>query len=232
MLSGHQSLKAPLICLALGPVADRSGTIVAASRASRPHQNEGIAAEEECAKYSLIHPQAAAPRKNFSTLEGCPFISTLYLLIQDSYYPVPDLQIFLSFLDLPGRISRKLSSAECIDRLFNLWTLPSSTLIPLWQIQEEKALQSSSPLSSEICKGWSRVEGDRSDPDLHEDSLVFQIQVNPSGKTSMQWARTTDLVQDLLLNLEGRLGIPSSCLRLVFKGKQLTTTLPLSFYNI
>lgn len=169
MLAGLHSLKAPLICLALGPVADRSRTVVAASCASRPSYPEP----------PLIHPEAAAPRKNLSALEGSPCISMLYL-----------------------------------------------------GTQEMKALQSSSPLSSEIYKGWSRIAGARSDPDLHEDSLVFQIQVNLSGKTSMQWVRATDLVQDLLQNLEGQLGIPSSCLRLVYKGKQHSTTLPFSFYSI
>lgn len=78
----------------------------------------------------------------------------------------------------------------------------------------------------------SRAGGARSEPDLLEESQAFQIQVNLSGKTTMQWARATDLVQDLLQNLERRLGIPSYHLRLLYKGKQLMNTLPLSYYNI
>lgn len=184
-LAFHHTLKAPLSCFALGPVAVRSWTCAAATRAKRPHQNEGVAAKEERAEHSLIHPQAVAPRKNFSALEGSPFMSALYLFPHNSHYLVPDLQNFSIFLDLPGRITWKPSWAECIDRLINLWTLPSSPLIPLWQVKEEKSLQSSSSLSSEIHKGWSRVGEARSELDLHIDSQVFQIQVNLSGNTTM-----------------------------------------------
>ena len=42
----------------------------------------------------------------------------------------------------------------------------------------------------------------------------------------------TDLVQDLLYKLELWLGIPTSYQRLLFKGKQLKESLPLSFYSI
>lgn len=69
-------------------------------------------------------------------------------------------------------------------------------------------------------------------PDLPEESPAFQIQVNLSGKTTMLWVHAADLVQDLLQKLECRLGIPSSCLRLLYKGKQLMRPLSLSFYSI
>lgn len=69
-------------------------------------------------------------------------------------------------------------------------------------------------------------------PDLPEESPAFQIQVNLSGKTTMLWVHAADLVQDLLQKLKRKLGIPSSCLRLLYKGKQLMQPLSLSFYNI
>jgi len=69
-------------------------------------------------------------------------------------------------------------------------------------------------------------------PDLLEESQEFQIQVKLLGKTRMHWVRAIDLVQDLLQKLECRLGIPSSFLRLLCKGKQLMNPLPLSFYSI
>ena len=68
--------------------------------------------------------------------------------------------------------------------------------------------------------------------DLPEESHAFQIQVNLLGKMTMLWVCAIDLVQDLLQKLECRLGIPSSCLRLLYKGKQLMHPLPLSFYSI
>ena len=68
---------------------------------------------------------------------------------------------------------------------------------------------------------------------LPEGETTFQIQIILlSGKTLLQWVHDTDLVQDLLYKLELRLGIPSSFQRLLFKGKQLEESLPLSFYNI
>ena len=69
-------------------------------------------------------------------------------------------------------------------------------------------------------------------PDLPEETHAFQIQVNLSGKTTMQWVRAVDIVLDLFQKLERRLGIPSSYLRLLYKGKQLMNPLPLSSYNI
>lgn len=61
----------------------------------------------------------------------------------------------------------------------------------------------------------------------------FQIQISqPSGRTIMQWVFPSDLVQELKLNLERRMGIPSSLLQLLFQGKQLENALPLSAYNI
>lgn len=61
----------------------------------------------------------------------------------------------------------------------------------------------------------------------------FQIQVSqPSGRTIMQWVSPSDLVQELKLNLECRMGIPSSLLRLLFQGKQLEDPLPLSSCSI
>jgi len=203
-----------------------------ASCANQPHQSESVAAKEDSAKYSFVHPQAAAPRKNLSALEGSPFLAVLYQFPQNSHYPVLVLQNFSSFLDLPGWITWKPFWAESFDRRINLWTLPSSPIIPLRQVQEERAFQSSRSLASEICKCRRWAGGARFDLDLQEDPQVFQIQVNLLGKTSMQWARTTDLVQDLLQNLEGQLGIPSACLKLIYKGKQLMNTLPLSYYSI
>ena len=44
--------------------------------------------------------------------------------------------------------------------------------------------------------------------------------------------RDTDLVQDLLHKLELQMGIPTSYQRLLFNGKQLEDSLPLSFYSI
>ena len=48
----------------------------------------------------------------------------------------------------------------------------------------------------------------------------------------MLWVHAADLVQDLLQKLECKLGIPSSCLRLLYQGKQLMPPLSLSFYSI
>lgn len=61
----------------------------------------------------------------------------------------------------------------------------------------------------------------------------FQILISqPSGRTTMQWVRPSDLVQELKLKLECSLGIPSSILRLLSQGKQLEDSLPLSAYSI
>lgn len=61
----------------------------------------------------------------------------------------------------------------------------------------------------------------------------FQIQIShPTGRTIMQWVSSSDLVQDLKLDLERRFGLPSSLQRLLFQGKQHEDLLPLSYYNI
>lgn len=61
----------------------------------------------------------------------------------------------------------------------------------------------------------------------------FQIQIAQiSGRIVMQWVNPTDLVQNLKANLEYRLGIPSALQRLIFQGKQLEDSLPLSYYSI
>lgn len=66
-----------------------------------------------------------------------------------------------------------------------------------------------------------------------DSSAPFQIQIAQiSGKTLMQWVNATDLVQNLKANLEHRLGIPSALQRLIFQGKQLEDSLPLSSYSI
>lgn len=69
-------------------------------------------------------------------------------------------------------------------------------------------------------------------PDLHEETHAFQIQVKLSGKMMMQRVHATDLTQDLLQKLEHWLWIPSSYLKFLYKGKQLMNPLPLSFYSI
>ena len=68
--------------------------------------------------------------------------------------------------------------------------------------------------------------------DLPGEAPVFQIQVTFSRKTILLWVRPTDPVQNLLLQLECRLGIPSFHLRLIYQGKQLQNSSPLFFYSI
>ena len=61
----------------------------------------------------------------------------------------------------------------------------------------------------------------------------YQIQISqPLGKTILQWVSSSDLVEDLKMDLERRIGIPSGLQRLLFQGKQLEDLLPLSTYNI
>ena len=68
---------------------------------------------------------------------------------------------------------------------------------------------------------------------LRNYSVSFQIQiVLLSGKTILQWVSSSDLVQNLKLNLERRIGIPSVLQRLLYQGKKLEDILPLSVYNI
>ena len=67
---------------------------------------------------------------------------------------------------------------------------------------------------------------------MPEETNTFQIQVEISGKTTMLWVSSADLVQDLLQKLERHLGIPSSYLRLLYKGKKLMNPHLLYFYNI
>lgn len=66
-----------------------------------------------------------------------------------------------------------------------------------------------------------------------DSSAPFQIQIAQiSRKTVMQWVNPTDLVQNLKANLEHRLGIPLALQRLIFQGKQLEDSLPLSSYSL
>lgn len=61
----------------------------------------------------------------------------------------------------------------------------------------------------------------------------FQIQISqPTGRTTLQWVSSSDLVLDLKLVLERWIGIPSGLQRLLVQGKQLDDLLPLSFYSI
>lgn len=62
---------------------------------------------------------------------------------------------------------------------------------------------------------------------------TFQIQISqPSGCTIMQWVSSSDLVLDLKLKLESRMGILAGIQRLLFQGKQLEDPVPLSAYSI
>lgn len=64
-------------------------------------------------------------------------------------------------------------------------------------------------------------------------SPVFQIQILLLiGRSMMLWVLSTDRVQNLLQALEHSLGIPSALQRLLYGGKQLDASFPLSFYNI
>lgn len=67
---------------------------------------------------------------------------------------------------------------------------------------------------------------------LDPSSPAFQIQISLlTGKSLMIWVRSTNRVHKLLLALEHRLGIPSALQRMLYGGKQLDVSFPLSFYN-
>ena len=63
----------------------------------------------------------------------------------------------------------------------------------------------------------------------HSSPSGFQIQILLlSGKTLLLWVSASDVVLNLLRDLELRLGIPAALLRLTYEGKQLKDSLTLS----
>lgn len=65
-----------------------------------------------------------------------------------------------------------------------------------------------------------------------EAPAPFQIMIRLlSGKTWLQWVKPSDLVQSIKLKLEAKEGIPSALQRLLFEGKHLEDSSPLSSYN-
>lgn len=158
-------MKSPLSLFysAFGIASARSWTSTAVRRTSRLYQNAHTVIEDENTEYTIISPQVEAPRKKYTTLEGSSFLPLPSLSPQQ--YSALDLHIFLSFLDLPRWIAWKLFWEDFNHRFNDLWTLSSSPHKPLREVQGKKALQSSSLLSTWICKG-------KQNPD---PSVAFQI---------------------------------------------------------
>jgi len=221
----HSLLRAPLtlICSAQDFGAARSWPSAAASRYRRPLQNVAAAAKDEHAEFFTTFPLAAALGKKFYDLEGCSLPLVPPLSTQNSRFSTLSLQNLFTSLDLLGWSNCKLFGAEYNDKHNDIWTLSSSPLKPLRQVQETKALQSTCLITSQICRGKRNSDF----------SASFQIHIRLiTGKTLLQWVSSSDLVQNLKHALQIKLGLPSAAQRLLHEGKQLEDLYPLSFYSI
>ena len=149
---------------------------------------------------TLSSPQAAAPGMNTCAQKGHSTTFEPHLLSQNRRTSAFRIQNALSYPNLPDRHAREFLWAGKNTHLYGYVPHSTTSLKPQQQVLEKMDYQSTSLLSSQICRGKQKSV---------DHSASYQIQILLlSGKNLLQWVSSLDLVQDLKQVLEDRLGIP------------------------